>query len=36
MNAIAQGPILVQTLGLLLLSNVFMTFAWYGHRKNLE
>ncbi|MFT7724077.1 MAG: DMT family protein [Roseateles sp.] len=24
-----------QTLGLLLLSNVFMTFAWYGHLKGL-
>ncbi|MBB2485776.1 DMT family protein [Mitsuaria sp. WAJ17] len=24
-----------QTVGLLLLSNVFMTFAWYGHLKNL-
>jgi uncharacterized protein (DUF486 family) len=24
-----------QTLGLLLLSNVFMTFAWYGHLKDL-
>ena len=26
----------VQTVGLLLLSNVFMTFAWYGHLKNLS
>ena len=25
----------VQTFGLLLASNVFMTFAWYGHLKNL-
>ncbi len=24
------------TVGLLSLSNVFMTFAWYGHLKNLE
>jgi uncharacterized protein (DUF486 family) len=24
-----------QTVGLLLLSNVFMTFAWYGHLKGL-
>ena len=23
------------TIGLLILSNVFMTFAWYGHLKNL-
>jgi uncharacterized protein len=28
-------PISVQTFGLLVLSNVFMTFAWYGHLKNL-
>jgi uncharacterized protein (DUF486 family) len=26
-------PPLLQTTGLLLLSNVFMTFAWYGHLK---
>jgi uncharacterized protein (DUF486 family) len=25
----------MQTAGLLALSNVFMTFAWYGHLKNL-
>lgn len=25
-----------RTIGLLLLSNVFMTFAWYGHLKNLR
>lgn len=28
-------PLPVQTFGLLLLSNVFMTFAWYGHLKSL-
>ncbi len=28
-------PISAQTVGLLLLSNIFMTFAWYGHLKNL-
>jgi len=28
-------PISLQTFGLLALSNVFMTFAWYGHLKNL-
>ncbi|ADO43330.1 DMT family protein [Ketogulonicigenium vulgare] len=28
-----QLPIPVQTIGLLLLSNIFMTFAWYGHLK---
>jgi len=26
-------PISVTTIGLLLLSNIFMTFAWYGHLK---
>ena len=25
-----------QAIGLLILSNVFMTFAWYGHLKNLN
>ena len=24
----------IQTVGLLLLSNIFMTFAWYGHLKH--
>jgi uncharacterized protein len=28
-------PIWLQTTGLLVLSNIFMTFAWYGHLKNL-
>jgi len=28
-------PIIFQTTVLLVLSNVFMTFAWYGHLKNL-
>ncbi|MBK1613490.1 hypothetical protein CKO44_08400 [Rubrivivax gelatinosus] len=28
-------PISVQTFGLLILSNLFMTFAWYGHLKTL-
>jgi uncharacterized protein (DUF486 family) len=27
-------PVIVQTALLLTLSNVFMTFAWYGHLKN--
>jgi uncharacterized protein (DUF486 family) len=31
-----QVPVIVQTAGLLALSNVFMTFAWYGHLKNLS
>ncbi len=29
-------PVLFQTTILLCLSNVFMTFAWYGHLKNLH
>ena len=29
-------PVLAQTVGLLILSNVFMTFAWYAHLKNLS
>ncbi len=28
-------PLSVQAFGLLALSNVFMTFAWYGHLKSL-
>ena len=36
-SALTSGASLVywQTIGLLLLSNVFMTFAWYGHLKDL-
>lgn len=30
-----QIPVIVQTVGLLGLSNIFMTVAWYGHLKNL-
>jgi len=29
-------PVVVQTVGLLALSNVFMTIAWYGHLKGLS
>jgi hypothetical protein len=29
-----QIPVIAQTGGLLVMSNVFMTFAWYGHLKN--
>ena len=29
-------PVLWQTVALLILSNVFMTFAWYAHLKNLS
>jgi hypothetical protein len=32
----SSWPVPVQTFGLLLLSNLFMTFAWYGHLKNLS
>jgi uncharacterized protein len=31
-----QVPVIVQTVGLLFLSNIFMTVAWYGHLKNLS
>jgi len=31
-----QIPVLAQTVGLLVLSNVFMTIAWYGHLKNMS
>ena len=30
-----QVPVIVQTAFLLALSNIFMTFAWYGHLKNM-
>jgi uncharacterized protein (DUF486 family) len=30
-----QIPVLLQTVGLLTMSNVFMTVAWYGHLKTL-
>jgi len=29
-------PVIVRTILLLILSNVFMTFAWYAHLKNLS
>jgi len=28
-------PVVAQTVGLLVLSNIFMTFAWYAHLKEL-
>lgn len=28
-----QLPIPLITIGLLIMSNIFMTFAWYGHLK---
>lgn len=30
------GGVFVRTAGLLVLSNVFMTFAWYAHLRNLN
>ena len=35
MQFLQSLPVSGQTIGLLLLSNVFMTFAWYGHLKKL-
>ena len=35
MNFLANLPVPLQTVLLLAASNVFMTFAWYGHLKNL-
>jgi uncharacterized protein (DUF486 family) len=29
-------PVILRTAGLLVLSNIFMTFAWYAHLKNLS
>ncbi|MBU6273135.1 MAG: DMT family protein [Betaproteobacteria bacterium] len=36
MSALAGLPIPVQTIGLLIASNVFMTVAWYGHLRSLS
>lgn len=33
---IVNLPVIVRTSFLLILSNMFMTFAWYGHLKNLS
>jgi len=35
LNTLQSLPIPLQTILLLVASNVFMTFAWYGHLKNL-
>ncbi len=35
MNVLQSIPLTVQTVLLLIGSNLFMTFAWYGHLKNL-
>lgn len=34
--AFQSWPVLLQTVLLLLASNVFMTFAWYGHLRSLS
>lgn len=35
MNYLQSLPVSLQTIVLLVASNIFMTFAWYGHLKNL-
>jgi uncharacterized protein (DUF486 family) len=35
LDSLARLPVSVQAFGLLVLSNVFMTYAWYGHLKSL-
>jgi uncharacterized protein (DUF486 family) len=35
MNVLQSIPLTLQTVLLLIGSNIFMTFAWYGHLKNL-
>ncbi|HSV55271.1 MAG TPA: DMT family protein [Burkholderiaceae bacterium] len=35
MQLLQSFPLSLQTILLLTMSNVFMTFAWYGHLKNL-
>jgi uncharacterized protein (DUF486 family) len=35
MNVVQSIPLSLQTILLLIGSNIFMTFAWYGHLKNL-
>lgn len=36
MHFLSSIPVVFQTAFLLVLSNCFMTFAWYGHLKNLS
>ena len=36
LQALQSLPVPAQAAGLLVLSNIFMTFAWYGHLKNLQ
>jgi uncharacterized protein len=35
MSAVSSFPLSLQTILLLIGSNVFMTFAWYGHLRNM-
>ncbi|MEY3969210.1 MAG: hypothetical protein RL617_223 [Pseudomonadota bacterium] len=35
MTSFSPTTAIIITIGLLILSNIFMTFAWYGHLKNL-
>ena len=35
MSSFSATTAIIITVGLLILSNIFMTFAWYGHLKNL-
>ncbi|OYY74275.1 MAG: hypothetical protein B7Y40_05970 [Gammaproteobacteria bacterium 28-57-27] len=36
LGVLTQLPPIVQAAGLLVLSNIFMTFAWYAHLKNMS
>ena len=36
MTFLTSLPVSLQTILLLLASNVFMTFAWYGHLRNMS
>lgn len=36
LNYFQNMPIIIRTSFMLILSNMFMTFAWYGHLKNLS
>ncbi|HMV94477.1 MAG TPA: DMT family protein, partial [Thauera aminoaromatica] len=35
-QSVSSIPVWMQTALLLTASNVFMTFAWYGHLKNMQ
>jgi len=36
LNLFQNMPVIIRTSFMLILSNMFMTFAWYGHLKNLS